>query len=184
VRALGYVLLASAQAWLADGDPAGAADLLAESRNALAPTLPPVHPTRVKFDLVEAQIAIAQGRLEAARSGLRKAWEGLAASEQHASMRIVTLRELARVEQQLGDAAAAAEHAGQAVALARRGLEAGEMSPATLAQAELAQAWVMQVQGRPEGARPLLEKAAAALAQSMGEGAKPTREARQLLAQR
>jgi serine/threonine protein kinase/tetratricopeptide (TPR) repeat protein len=180
-RWAGTFALYGAPAACAVGDVARCASLLAIARDKLKATLPPGHSTFGAIELAAAQLSLAQGDAAAARVQLARAVAIFDAAKDKSPLRVRALGELARSEQQSGDAAAATRDAAAAVIQARAAAP-GLSGTAWLGNALLVQAVVQRAQGDPTVAQGTLREALEQLQASLGDGAPSTREARTLLA--
>ena len=180
VSSIASVSLLSAPAWCAAGEFDRCAALLAQARQRMQATLPAGHATLGTLETEEAQLELGRHQPAAARDHLRRALSIFGAAVQKNPNRLRALTLLALADLQLGDGAAAREHAAQAVAQARTAL-AGFPSSAWLGQALLAQGTVQKAQGDEASARATLREALAQLQGSLGSGAPATQEAAALL---
>jgi serine/threonine protein kinase len=174
VRWAGTIALYGAPAWCAGGALERCAEMIERAREHLGRTLPPGHSNYGAIEIAAAQLALARGRPDAARDGLRRADAIFAAAPEKSPLRVRALALLARTELQLGDAAAAARAADAALAEARAAA-AGFVHSAWLGEALAALGRVQQARGDAAAAATLKE-AAAHLAATLGETAPATRE--------
>ncbi len=180
VRWAGTFALYGAPAACATGDLERCAGLLAIAGEKLKATLPPGHSTFGALELAQAGLSRARRQPEVAREQLARSVALFEAASDKSPLRIRALAELARVEHESGDEAAASGHAAAAVAAAR---EAGKGFASTqwLGTALLAQGIVERAAGDPAQAKAALTEAVSQLEGSIGVEAPQTREARSLL---
>lgn len=181
LRWAGNFALYGASAWCAaDGDAARCESLLDIARDKLQATLPPKHSSFAAIELAAAQLSLAKLQPATARTRLLHAVAAFDAAGDKTPQRINALTLLARTELQMGEVAAAAQHAALAVAVARE-VSTGFTSTAWLGNALLAHALVAQAQGDKGGARTALREGIVQLQGAVGEDAPAAREARALL---
>jgi tetratricopeptide (TPR) repeat protein len=180
-KRLGITQLAAARAWCEAARPQRCAQLLADARKTLPPTLSPGDGRFGALELAAAQLDLAQRAPGHAREHLLRAIVLFDAARPSQPQRITALTELSRLELQAGDVAGAAGHAALALAQARE-LSHGFAHSGWVGVALLAQARVQQAQGQAAPARAALAEALAHLQHSVGEAAPATREAAALAA--
>jgi serine/threonine-protein kinase len=180
VRAIAQTLLLAAPAWCAENDLAQCEAFLARARVQMQATLPAQHASLGTLAMEEARLALARHEPVAAREHLRQAMSIFEAGKAWNPNQLRTLTLLARTELQLGEGAAAAEYASQAVAQARAAL-GGFAQSAWLGEALLAQAEVQSAAGN-KAVRATLAEALTQLRETTGDAAPATREAKALLA--
>jgi tetratricopeptide (TPR) repeat protein len=152
---------------------------LVQAEQALRGAVVEKHSSFGVLPLIAARAALAEGRAAQARAHLQTALQRFEAAPDRPRQRIHALALLARVEQQLGDTAAARRHASDAVAAARTAAT-GFAHSEWLGHALLAQAVVLAAQGDADTARTALAEALPQLTESAGPDAPATPEARAL----
>jgi eukaryotic-like serine/threonine-protein kinase len=182
-KRLGATQLAAARAWCEAGRPQRCAQLLADARKTLPPTLGPGDWRFGALELAAAQLDLAQRAPGRVREHLRNAVARFDAARPSQPQRITALTELSRLELQGGDVAAASGHAASALAQAHE-LSRGFAHSGWIGVALLAQAKVQQAQGESALALATLSEACAHLQETLGGAAPATREAVALAAQK
>ena len=181
-RRTGPTLLAQgARAWCYTDHLARCAELLSAARAELAVLLPTGHSVFGTLATTEAQHALARSELPEARARLMRAVAIFDAASDRNPVSIRALTLLARVEQRLGEHAAAQTHAQTAVVRARAAM-AGFTHSEWLGSALVAQGLVQQARGDASAAQASWRAAVVELQASLGDAAPATVEARRLLA--
>lgn len=180
-RGIAYTRLGIAQARCGRPDAGGCEAAIAEAAALLRSVLPAGHSGLAHIDRLAAQAAMNRGQPEQARAHLNSALALLDAAKDGSPLRVPVLAELARVEQDLGDATAARQHADAAVATAREAAK-GITHAQSVGVALLAAAIVDAAQGDAGGGKLALREAVEQLRGSVGEDAPATREATARLA--
>jgi tetratricopeptide (TPR) repeat protein len=154
---------------------------LVRSGDSLRKQLPPGHSTLGTLETEEAQLAIARGDFQTAKSHLRQALQIFASAGERNPNELRALALQTEVDLSLGDVAAAAEHSDQAVTKSRAAL-GGFSSSAWLGRALLVHTKVLRARNNPAEAKTELNQAIAMLEASVGDAAPWTQAARAELA--
>jgi len=173
--------LLSAPAWCDTGALTECAARLERARAALVTQLPPGHSFFGTLETEAATLAWLQQNPAAARDHAQRALEIFGAAKDWNPNAIRSLTLLAEVELKLGDKAAAAAEAAEALSRSRQALH-GFATSAWMGRAQLVQSEVYEAQGETNLARASASEALDALNMATGEQAPWTRQARSLLA--
>ena len=180
-RVQANIAAASASLWCDSGDVARCASVAELGRRILDPVLPADHWQRVWLLVNDAGLAQAKGNLAAARQHHLAAAAIMAKSKRKTPADAGRVAALAQIEVELGLLAEAAEHAAQAEAIARDGLN-GFVHSHWLGVALMAQGQVLAAQGNKPAARAALQEALVNLREASGPAAPQARRAERELA--
>jgi serine/threonine-protein kinase len=182
LRSIAWNELAAANAWCTAGDLKRCQFYLAQANSAVPAGYPLGHRSFAVLELVTARLAVARRDPADARDHLHRALGILDKLTERDPNRIRVLAELVRTDVQLGDLAAATEHARTAITEARRDSQ-GFAHTEWLGIAFLADGIVKKAVGARSESEADLREALAHLSAAMGTNAPPVQEARALLSE-